>query len=268
VGIAQSFEERLERFVEGFFARTFRSGLQPVELGKKLIREMDRGKTLTQNGVIIANHYSVTLSPDDLQRFAHFSDSLRNELILGMTDHAQHEGWRVLGNITIEFHEDPDLRIGRYIIESRIIEGPTSHPAGTSGRTPATAPPVSPSQSVSSPMPPVGLPAAMPSPAGPSVPPVPSSTSNPRLVKEDGISFPMKGGRVIVGRLPECHVQFDDSNVSRQHAEILFKNGIATVQDLGSTNGTYVNGSKIPGKTTLRENDRISVGRHSLVYRA
>ncbi len=120
--IAQSFERRLEQFVEGFFARTFRSGLQPVELGRKLVREMDRGRTLAPNGIVVANHYSVALSSQDAERFSHFQDALITELKQGLEQEREREGWLTVGPLEVEFSVKDKLRLGRYVIESRIVE--------------------------------------------------------------------------------------------------------------------------------------------------
>ncbi|MCC7078553.1 MAG: FHA domain-containing protein [Acidimicrobiia bacterium] len=249
MGIAQSFERRLEQFVEGFFARTFRSGLQPVELGRKIAREMERGKTVTQNGVVVANHFRVFLSPEDTVRFGHFESSLRQELADGLTDECRKESWRTLGPIQVEFVTDADLKLGRYVIESRIIEG--SFAASQSARPEPDPPPAAPT------------PAARTPP-----PPPPAGGTGPRLESASGETLVLLKDRIWVGRLEDCAIQLDDPNVSRHHAEVTVDaSGAWVVTDLGSTNGTYVNGIRIGGETPLQDGDQLSVGRNTVVFR-
>ncbi len=227
---SQAFEKGLEQFVEGFFARTFRSGLQPVELGRKLIREMDRGKTITNHGVVVANHYLVGLSEQDTERFSHFVDSLEAELVRGLTDECARNSWSVLGPIAVEFETMSNLKIGRYVIESRIIESPNG------------AAPVHPK------------PTPQPRPSRSAPPAAPAATGlNPRILTADGQQVPLGSQRISIGRLEDCNLIFDDPNVSRHHAEIRPANGGFEIADLGSTNGTYVNGSRVPTSTLLRD---------------
>jgi len=252
LGIAQSFEQRLEQFVEGFFARTFRSGLQPVELGRKLAREMGRTKTVTSSGIIVANHFTVALSDPDTERFRHFADQLRAELVTGLTGECQREGWKTLGPIEVQFETDPGLKIGRFVIESRIVEG-------ASQQAPAAPPPAAaPSPSA----------AVAVTPAAPqATAPTPDTPANPRVVTADGTVHALGGGTIRVGRLQDCQIRFDDPNVSRHHAEFRATARGAVVADLGSTNGTLVNGVRIGAETGLNDGDTVSVGNNALVYR-
>lgn len=250
MGIAQSFERRLEQFVEGFFARTFRSGLQPVELGRKLAREMGRTKTVTSTGVVVANHFTVALSVADSERFNHFADKLREELGAGLAGECQREGWQTLAPILVEFQTDPALRIGRFVIESRIVEG--TRPPAPAQSVPAAAPSV----------PSHVAPAAVPVPA-----PGPVATANPRLIGPDGVIHALTDDVFRIGRLQDCQARFDDPNVSRHHAELRRSAEGYGVIDLGSTNGTLVNGVRIAGETRLNDGDTVSVGNNSLTYR-
>lgn len=250
MGIAQSFEQRLEQFVEGFFARTFRSGLQPVELGRKLAREMGRTKTVTSSGVVVANHFTVALSESDTERFNHFADKLRGELVSGLTGECQREGWQTLGPLAVEFETDPGLRIGRFVIESRIVEGDRTQ-AGAPGAQ--QAPPLGASPT----------PAVTPSASGQRAVTAP----NPRLVGDDGVIHTLTEGLFRIGRLQDCQARFDDPNVSRHHAELRRRGDTYGVIDLGSTNGTLVNGVRTVGETRLNDGDTVRVGNNSLTFR-
>ena len=72
----QRFERRLERLVEGGFGKAFRSGLQPVEIGRRLVRELDAGRTLGVRGTVVPNHFIVYVADADLERFEGFHDAL------------------------------------------------------------------------------------------------------------------------------------------------------------------------------------------------
>jgi hypothetical protein len=247
VKLAQSFERRLEQFVEGFFARTFRSGLQPVELGRKLARDMERTKTVAPKGVIVANHFVVALSPEDTERFSHFRDALRRELVAGLAEECNREGWQVLGPVQVEFVTDSALKLGRYRIECRIIEG-----AGGSAAAPIAPQP--PQHSA-----PENAQAPHPQPRGPAV---------PRLITPAGDEVAIAPGGILLGRSQECDLRFDDSNVSRRHARIDPADTGVLLTDLASMNGTYVNGSRVESPTLLRDGDEISIGQHSVRFRA
>src|SRR5437016_12636073 len=95
----QQFEQRLERLVEGVFAKAFRSGLQPVELGKRIAREMDLHRTVGVRGVIAPNHFTVALSDSDQERFASFAEALTRELGEAVREHARAEGYGFVGPV-------------------------------------------------------------------------------------------------------------------------------------------------------------------------
>ena len=97
----QRFERRLERLVEGAFTKAFRSGLQPVEIGRRLVREMDAGRTLGVRGRVAPNRFSVWLSPDDSERFSGFADALQRELQDAVREHARDENYHFIGPVEL-----------------------------------------------------------------------------------------------------------------------------------------------------------------------
>src|ERR1700685_1606166 len=105
----QQFERRIERMVEGVFARAFRSGLQPVEIGRRLTREMDLRRTIAPRGTLTPNHFEVSLSPKDASRFAPIEDELVSELISVANDHARTEGYVFIGPVNVELDIDDHL---------------------------------------------------------------------------------------------------------------------------------------------------------------
>ncbi|MBM3675626.1 MAG: DUF2662 domain-containing protein [Actinobacteria bacterium] len=120
----QSFERRLERLVEGAFGKAFRSGLQPVEIARRLLREMDAGRTLGVRSTVAPNWYLVALSTADALRFDDYADVLETELTTEAREHAREEGYHFMGPVTVQLVEDPDLRRGDLEIESAFKEGP------------------------------------------------------------------------------------------------------------------------------------------------
>src|SRR5579862_7754656 len=104
----QQFERRLERMVEGVFARAFRGGLQPVEIGRRLTREMDLRRTIAPRGTLTPNKFSVLLSPADRTRFAPIEDELIQELVAVAREHADVERYNFLGPVTVDMETDDE----------------------------------------------------------------------------------------------------------------------------------------------------------------
>ena len=120
MGILRDFERRLEGAVEGLFARAFRSGVQPVELGKRLVREVEDGRTVGVNRVYVPNVYVYELSPGDRERFADYEVALAQELAALAVDTARERDWAMLGPARIEFETADDLEVGRFRLGSRV----------------------------------------------------------------------------------------------------------------------------------------------------
>jgi len=215
----QQFEQRLERLVEGVFAKAFRSGVQPVELGRRLAREMDLHRTIGVRGPIAPNHFRVLLSPSDHERFSSFSESLVRELSDAVREHARDEGYGLVGPVEIAIEEDPGLGAGEFLVASELVEAP--------GGARVAA-----------------------------------------LALEDGHRVPVTDQRVVIGRMSECEIVLSDPNVSRRHAEVRRDTDEFVVVDLGSTNGTKVNGRGIKKAQQLSDGDEITVGTTRLRFEA
>jgi hypothetical protein len=206
----QKFEQRLERLVEGAFSKALRGGIQPVEIGRRLTREMDLLRRVGVRGLIAPNVFVVTLSPQDTARFQSFADVLARELADAARDHARNEGYGFVGPVEVEIRTDPALRPSRYRVVADVREGPE------------------------------GLSAAS-------------------LVMPDGSRVVLGSETIEIGRLPECTIVLNDPNVSRRHAEVRRRGSDVVVADLGSTNGTRVNGVQIRERV-LEDQDEITIG--------
>lgn len=215
-----SLERHLERMVDGVFRRAFRTRVRPLELGRRLIREMDAAVTTDDTGTQVApNRFVVRLHPDDLDELAPLRDALLSELAEAARDYARSEEWTLSGNVAVDLTADATLRPGRFEVTA------TSH-------TPAA------------------------SPAGGS------------LVLASGERVALDTTVVGIGRLPTCEVVVADPNASRRHAEVRPQGNGWVVVDLGSTNGTRVNGLLVVGDRLLAHGDVISIGATTVRFEA
>jgi hypothetical protein len=212
----QQFEERLERLVEGTLAKPFRSNLQPVEIGRRLTREMDLHRRVGVRGLIAPNAFAVTLAPADVERFSNFIDALSRELSDAAREHAKNEGYLFVGPVEVEIFEGSTLKAGRFTVEAEVREDADG-----------------------------GFLA--------------------ELVLTDGRRVQIGTEPLVIGRLPECGVVLADSNVSRRHAELRRAGDSVVLTDLGSTNGTRVNGAPIRERV-LVSGDEVSVGSTRLIF--
>jgi len=225
VPILREFERRLGGLVEGLFAKTFRSGLQPVELAKRLLKEMDAGRTVGVSEVWAPNTFSFRLSPVDAERFDQAEAALVTELQEVVRENAAERGWGLVGPPEIAFETDPRLKKGEFRCHASLVEGDEK------------------------------------------VEPVPASAAS-LLIHEEGEtrSVVLAGDVMTIGRLPECEVVVADKGASRRHAQIRNKDGAFTLTDLGSTNGTRLNGQTVQSRV-LDDGDRITIGSTLLEFR-
>lgn len=232
--ILRDFERRLGSMVEGFFAATFRSGLQPVELAKRLLREMDDGRTVGVHEVWAPNHFVFSLSPEDADRFEQAEQALVSELKQVVREAAAERAWGLVGPPEVEFQVDRSLSRGRFHCEASLVEGEPEAPA------PSTT--------------------SVDSPGG----------GASLTVLEDGRpgrTYRLGRASVTIGRLPECDIVIADPGASRQHAQVRFDGERFVVSDLGSTNGTLVNDVQADERA-LEDGDRVTIGSTVLQFRA
>jgi len=232
MGILRDFENRLERIVEGFFSKAFRSGIQPVELAKRILREMDAGKTVGVRGVLVPNRYVIRLSDEDHERLTGMEAALGQELETVVVDGARERDFSLVARPEVVFETGERLKRGDFRVEAEISE--------------ATGPP----------------PADMaPRPAGGG--PVLALVEDGEPLRE----YPITSDTMTIGRLAGSEIELKDPGASRKHAEIRRQGDKITVVDLGSTNGTQVNDKTISDHV-LRDGDRITIGRTTLEFRS
>ncbi len=253
MGVAKSIEQRLEGLVEGFFTKAFRSGLQPVEVGRRILREMAENKTVSVNRVYAPNEFRVFLGSEDHERFSQMRAGLEREFSELVIDEAKQNHWKLMGLPRVSFHETDGMGKGELRVEASLVADEAVEGSRVSTREP---PPhdTGATRAVSSDTAArLGL-----------------ASSGARLVVLDSGSrrketISITRDPVVIGRLSSSDVVLADSNVSRKHAELRREGGRWMVVDLGSTNGTLVNG-KLAREHPLSHGDRISFGTSELVF--
>ncbi len=262
MGVLQDFERRLEGAVEGFFARAFRSRLQPVELAKALQRYAEDNRHVTTDGVVVPNAYRFTISEQDQERLATFGDQLRLELVEVVTRTAAEKDWRLRGAPTVDVVTGPQ-RVGRYELVGRVDAATGPAPASRPAARPAPAPT---RQPVNLPSPEgAAAPAADPG-ATTALPTAQPRTAIATVTGPDGAVLSLTASRHTIGRLASCDLHVDDTTVSREHAAVVRRGDTWWLLDLGSTNGTRVNGVQA-AEQPLSDGDEIEVGDAELVFR-
>ena len=198
--------------VDGVFTRRSQGSIRPIELGRRLVREMDDHRSVDVKGRrIVPNDFTIVLSQADREGFGDIETTLTTELAEAAKEYAREEGYHFMGPVTVRLSAESTMKNGRFNVTSQLKQG-----AGGS--------------------------------------------SMASIVLPSGQRISLNQGTVTVGRLPECTISINDSNISRKHAEMRQTGGEYVVADLGSTNGTLVNGIRITGQQRLNEGDIISFG--------
>ena len=216
----QSFEDGLGRMVEGVFSRAFKSNVRPIEIGRRLIKEIDSNRTVDMKGRrVVPNQFVVRLAADDQAALADIESALITELAEAVKEYCADENYHLRGPVVVTIEIDQSVNTGRIEVDSSVVKAGASEVVA-------------------------------------------------KVTLPDDRKITLGRDTLIIGRLAECDIAFDDSNVSRRHAEIKAVAGGFAVNDLGSTNGTKVNGVTITFERALRDGDIISVGSHSIRYEA
>jgi len=206
--------------VAGVFSRAFRGNVRPIEIGRRLIKEIDANRSVdSKNRRVVPNHFLVHLSPSDLEALESVRRDLLAELVEAVKEYAADESYHLKGSVSVAIESDDSLKVGRIKVSSEI------RPTGTSALVAV-------------------------------------------VVLPDGRRLTLGSDAVVVGRSADNAIVFDDPNVSRRHAEITAGGGGWVVKDLGSTNGTKVNGVKIEGEHVLLHGDIVGVGNVHLTFEA
>jgi hypothetical protein len=264
VGVLQRFERRLEGMVGLAFARIFKGKVHPAEIAKALQREAEEQRNVLGEGRVLApNLYVVRLGQIDYENLAEWSDQLAAELAGMVTEHIAGEGYQTFGDVQVTLEQDDDLPTGVFEVSAHVAvkARPPSREMPVNG-FPSAAHPALP------PLPPIrGRVATDTGRQSPSV----SGRAGTRVqhvlvVDGPGTRHVLSSGRNVIGRGTEADIRLPDTGVSRKHVDVVLDSGTAICEDLGSTNGTLVNGRRIT-RQPLADGDVIRIGHSVLVYR-
>ena len=216
LGLLDNFERGLERAVNGAFAKTFKSGLQPVEITSALRRELDtKAVVVARDRILVPNRFSVRLSQADFDRMDALGPTLLDELTQLVQRHAAAQHYSFAGGLSIKLLADDRLGLGNIEIDSSNVKG---------------------------------------------------SVAWTPVLDVNGKRYPITQARTIIGRGSDADITVDDTGISRKHVEILWDGKRAQVNDLGSTNGSKLNGAPVK-KALIEPDSLIEIGRTRILFR-
>src|SRR3954447_20086987 len=249
MSVLRSLESKLAGLVEGTFSRAFKSEVRPVEIARKLAKEMDEHKVPSLSRVYAPNEYAVWLSPEDRKQFEGYEGELAQELAGYLLEHARRERIALVTSPKIEFRTDEQLRLGEFGIQARLVRPPADDheppSQGDEGHTMVYSSSARISEQLGEPAP---------------------RRAEARLRVQGGRTEPIGSRGAVLGRSRDCDVVLDGPNVSRQHAEVRPSGGSWIVNDLGSTNGIKVNGRRVSGPQSLKRGDVIELGTSRVTF--
>ena len=256
MSMLRNLETKLADLVEGTFGRVFRSEVRPLEVARKLAREMDEHKTVSVSRIYVPNEYVVWLSPEDRAHFQEIEGSVIDDLSGYLLEHARKERLSLLSRPRIELRTDERLSLGDFGIQTRVVK-PADEAAGSVPAAGEQAVQADHGNTM------------IYSTAGRLREPIEASQA-PRtraLLLAEGRRHVIAAGGATIGRSRDCDIVLADSNVSRRHAQVLpGAAGSWAIADLGSTNGVLVNGRKILGSQALTAGDRIALGTAEIAF--
>jgi len=250
MAVLRSIESKIEGLFEGVFGRAFRTHVQPIELARKLGKEMDDHRNVSVSKVYVPNEYTLYLSPDDRKQFDGYEEALVGELQEYLAEHARREQYALLDAPVVKLTTDDDLAVGEFGIATRLV----------AGEEPVVPPPVElpveqPAQTM------IYRAPAPPTPEAPAPEPVREVVTLTVAGRTHEVTKPT----VVLGRSREADVRVADVNVSRRHAELRQEGAGYWIVDLGSTNGLEVNGKRTD-RSRVRDGDRITMGSTEIVF--
>jgi hypothetical protein len=254
MNLLKSVETTIANLVEGTFGRVFRSEVRPMELARKLAREMDAHRTVSVSRVYVPNEYTIWLSPEDRARYDGVEHEVIEELCAYLLEHARREDLIMSSPPQIDFQTDERLALGEFGIQARLVrhgghsEEHSAVPLNQEehGQTMI----YSTSARVGGP-----------------VEEAQGRRHAPRALLAVGsrrLLIPPAGG--VIGRSRDCEIVLEDAGISRHHAELRPNEDGWTIEDLGSTNGVRINGREIHGARPLSTGDRLELGSTEILF--
>ena len=249
VSVLQRFEKRLEGLVEGAFAKVFKGVVHPVEILNAMQREAEAHKAILAGGrTLVPNRYVIDLSPYDHSRLAPYAAALAQELAQSQAEFIGEQGWTVYGDVIVEIERGEGLDTGMFRVTAEVYTGGDVAPQPTYDAPPSYQQPYDQGG---------GYPGSPPS-GGPG--------RNVRLLANDGRNYPLSIGSTVIGRGDQANMRLPDVGISRRHARLDYDGNQVVLTDLGSTNGTLVNGQRVSA-VALNPGDMIQLGTTTLTFR-
>ncbi len=270
MSVLRSIEQKIGGLFEGMFSRTFKSSVQPVELARKLAKEMDDHKTISVHRVYVPDEYTIYLNPTDREQFAAYETQMRSELAEYLVEHARREGYSMPARPLVLLESDEDLAVGTF----GIAVSTRGDDAAEDDQAAAPPPPVPPVARPNPPIPPapatvpLAPPVAAPALGATMVfqqPPEPERPVEVASLEYPGGVYTIEERVTVIGRASDCDLTVEDVNVSRRHCEVRRIGDGYSLVDLDSTNGTEVNGQRIQ-ETALMSGDVIEVGTTRITF--
>ncbi|MBP2653054.1 MAG: domain containing protein [Firmicutes bacterium] len=239
-------EDLFEKYIDGFFSSRFAGGLQPVEIAKRLSREMDSDKTVGIAKVYVPNQFSVFLSGEDYEKLNPYGQSIRDEIAAYVAEEAKRKGYTIVGKPIVDIFMNEMVKRGSFRVESRYTEPiPEEQSPAISADTQVFEKVLQPERKQQ------------------------FKRNTGLLTVIEGqdmeLSFDLGGERVNIGRRESNELPLNDMNTSRLHAYITYEEGSHTLYDAKSLNGTYVNNCRITRKV-LKSGDKIKLGNTVILY--
>jgi hypothetical protein len=266
VSVLQRFEKRLEGLVEGAFAKVFKGVVHPVEILNAMQREAEAHKAILAGGrTLVPNRYVIDLSPYDHSRLAPYAAALAQELAQSQAEFIGEQAWTVYGDVIVEIERGDGLDTGMFRVTAEVYTGGEVAPmqggydqgAGAGGYDQGG----------------YGQQGGYDqggydqggyggAPHGGGAP----GGRNIRLVSGDGRTYPLQIGSTVIGRGDQANLRLPDVGISRRHARLDFDGSQVVLTDLGSTNGTMVNGQRVSA-VALNPGDMVQLGTTTLTFR-
>jgi hypothetical protein len=253
MAVLRAIEAKIEGLFEGIFGRAFRTHVQPIELARKLVKEMDDHRSVSVSRVYVPNEFTIYLSPHDRRQFSSYEGSLVGELQEYLAEHARREQYALLTPPRVILTTDDDLAVGEFGIATRLVAGEARE------ETPADLPLEEPAHTMVYRAP---TPGPVPGPV-----PEPEAQPEPEVVSLSvgGRTHAVTSSKVVIGRSRDCDLRIADLNASRRHAELQKDGDGYWIVDLGSMNGTLVNERRVD-RERLDDGDRITLGSTEIVF--
>lgn len=267
MGFWAGLENGIEKAIRTAFTTGSRKRVEAVEIASALRRELDQECfTISAGRTMAPNVFTVQFSDDDFPRAQEWGTQLAEELCDVVIRHSRSQAYTLQGAVRVSFTRNPDLDAGEFRIASAVerTDAPVASSGSSAGAATATA---------RAPEPPAphrhpsrrGVDQDARDTAAPA--PGPAAVRHVPVIEVGGERFSLNAPRVSVGRSTEADITVDDTGVSRKHLEILRQGEHYLAVDLGSTNGSYVDGERLHGRTELVDGSVIGLGRTRLVFR-